>query len=395
MYFRLLITQQHLQDIPLVSKFSPFWVSMSSGAVKQSALLRSFLSFFFAWKKNFYLKECVVVCALFSFVSIFSVTMSEALILPFVIILLYLAHQTIIQKLSSLKAVFYISLILIILYNIRYSSLFIIGGTGLFGLIFWRKKYGPAFIISGAVGLLFVVLFKLLYIDYFNEDYIKDSLIIGLHPTSKLLPEFFQGLLTSFNPFVHIADPNGGKINYAIYGIGFLNIMMMVYVFMKDKLSETEVYYTVLGISGLICSYFVQYFYPVNPLDYRLLAPFAFGLWLVYFNKLFKIFGSKVYLIGVLSLCSGMLFTWLSKGNYLENRKKTADFLTNEKLDKVPLKFYVIEEKDLEKVQVAEMISTVNPDITLTSKPADTLQKTTLTKHKVLQKIKIDKNKYQ
>ncbi|MBW7674860.1 hypothetical protein [Chryseobacterium chendengshani] len=366
-----------------------FW---SSKAVGIFALL---FIVFFAWKKNFYLKESIIICSLFSFLSIFSFTMSEALILPFVMILLYVAHLTITEKLPKWKAVFYISLTLILLYNIRYSSLFIIGGTGLFGLIFRRKKYGSAFIFSGAIGLAFVVLFKIIYIDYFNEDYLKDSLIIGLYPTSKLLPELFQGLMTSFNPFIHIADPNGGKINYAIYGIGFLNMMMMVYVLIKNKLNDTEIYYTVLGISGIICSYFVQYFYPVNALDYRLLAPFILGLWLVYFNKLFEIFGTKVYLIGILSLCSGMLFTWLSRGNYLENRKNAADFLKNEKLDKASLKFYIIEEKDLEKVQIAEIISTVNSDISLTTKPSDTLQKTTLTVHKVLQKIKIDKNKYQ
>ncbi|MBW8523594.1 hypothetical protein K0U91_12520 [Chryseobacterium chendengshani] len=366
-----------------------FW---SSKAVGIFALL---FIVFFAWKKNFYLKESIIICSLFSFLSIFSFTMSEALILPFVMILLYVAHLTITEKLPKWKAVFYISLTLILLYNIRYSSLFIIGGTGLFGLIFRRKKYGSAFIFSGAIGLAFVVLFRIIYIDYFNEDYLKDSLIIGLYPTSKLLPELFQGLMTSFNPFIHIADPNGGKINYAIYGIGFLNMMMMVYVLIKNKLNDTEIYYTVLGISGIICSYFVQYFYPVNALDYRLLAPFILGLWLVYFNKLFKIFDTKVYLIGILSLCSGMLFTWLSRGNYLENRKNAADFLKNEKLDKASLKFYIIEEKDLEKVQIAEIISTVNSDISLTIKPSDTLQKTTLTVHKVLQKIKIDKNKYQ
>ncbi len=70
-----------------------------------------------------------------------------------------------------------------------------------------------------------------------------------------------------------------------------------------------------------------------------------------------------------------MLFTWLSKGNYLENRKKITEFLKSENLDKVPLKFYIIEDKDLEKVQLAEIISTVNPQVSFTSKPQDTLQR--------------------
>ena len=46
-------------------------------------------------------------------------------------------------------------------------------------------------------------------------------------------------------------------------------------------------------------------------------------------------------------------------------------------------------------IQIAELISTVNPDMTVTFKPKDTLQKTVLTEYKVLEKIKIDKNKFQ
>lgn len=366
-----------------------FWGSKALGIC---ALLFIVL---FANYKKFYAKESIITCSLFSFVSIFSFTMSEALCLPFVFLFLYISHLTITKQISQLKAIFYLSINLIVLYNIRYSSLFIIGATGLFGLLCWRKTFGKTFIISGIIGIIYVILFKLLYLDYFNENYIKDSLITDLHTTPELLLQFFQGITTTFNPFIHIANPNGGMINYAIYGIGSINVLIMAYLFAKNKLSDTEHFYITLGISGILCSYFIQYFYPINPMDFRLLAPFVFSLWMVYFNKLFKLLGAKTFIIGILSLCCGFFFTWLSRGNYLENRKNIIEYLKNEKLDKIPIKFYIIEEKDLEKVQVAEILSTVNPHITLTSKAADTLQTTTLTRYKVLQKIKIDKNKYQ
>ena len=218
---------------------------------------------------------------------------------------------------------------------------------------------------------------------------------MGLHPTSQLLVELFQGLCTTFNPFIHIANPGGGKINYIIYGIGFINILLIICLFVKKKLSDPEFFYVFVSVIGIICSYFIQYFYSVNPIDYRLMAPFSLPIWIVYFRKLFQIFNLKVYVIGALSLLSGAAFTWLSKGNYLENRKEITQFLQSEKLDKVPLQFFIIEEKDLEKIQVAELISTVNPQVSLTFKPEDTLKRTTLTRYKVLQKIKIDKNKYQ
>lgn len=349
----------------------------------------------FAWKKNFYLKETIVISALFSFVSIYSFTMSESLILPFVFLFLYTAHLIISGQLKKWKGLFYLSLSLVVLYNIRYSALFIIGGTGLFGLIRWKKNYAPVFIFSSAIGVLFIIAYKFLFLDYFNENYIQQALEMGLHPTSQLLVELFQGLTVTFNPFIHIASPGGGLINYAIYGLGFINILVILFLFTKNKLSESDQFFITIGISGTVCSYFVQYFYPVNPLDYRLLAPFSFPIWLVYFKMLFNIFDWKVYAIGALSLISGVLFTWLSKGNYLENRKSIQQFLTSENMSDIPIKFYLETTEDLEKIQVAELISTVNPQISLTFKPKDTLQKTTLTRYKVLQKIIIDKNKYQ
>jgi hypothetical protein len=218
---------------------------------------------------------------------------------------------------------------------------------------------------------------------------------MGIHPTSKLLKELIQGLTTSFNPFIHIADPRGSFINYGIYGIGALNIFLMIYLLVKNKLSETEYFFSIISISGIVCSYFVQYFYSVIPLDYRIIGPFIIPVWLIYFNRLFRIFNTKTYVITGLSLLSGLAFTWLSKGNYLENRKAASDFLKSEKLDKVPIQFFVLNEESLERIQVAELLSTVNPDITLTFKPEDTLRRTTLTRYKVLQKIKINRNKYQ
>lgn len=380
---------------PAAIKFFTFFGTDEFWSSKIIGIAAFLFIIFFTWKKKFFFKESIVACALFSFLSIFSYTMSEALILPFVILFLYVSSLIINGKLEKGKAVFYLSLSLVALYNIRYSSLFIIGGTGLYGLIFWKRNYAKTFIISGAIGFLFVVLYKFLFIDYFNENYIKDALITGLHPTSQLLKELFQGLCTTFNPFIHIANPGGGTINYAIYGIGFLNIILIIYLFVKYKLSDAEFFFVFVSISGIVCSYFVQYFYPVNAIDYRLMAPFSFPIWLIYFKKLFQILDVKTYAVGILSIMSGIVFTWLSKGNYLENRKEMTEFLQSENLDKVPLKFYLETTEDLEKIQVAELISTINPNINLTFKPKDTLQKATLTRYKVLQKIKIDKNKYQ
>lgn len=381
---------------PLSLKFISFFGTDLFWASKIVGILAYLFIVYFALKKRFFFKEATLVGGLFSFVSIFSFTMSEALILPFVFVFLYITNQIIREKIIGKKAFFLLSLSLITLYNIRYPALFIIGSTLLFGILNFRRQYGKIFIYSGLVGLIFVVLYKFLFIDYFNENYVSQFLEIGIHPTSKLLKELFQGLVTTFNPFIHIANPTGGIMNIGIYGIGVLNILMMIFLFVKYPLSETEKFMIFIGITGVVCSYFIQYFYSVDALDYRLLAPFSFPVWLVYFKKMYQTFGKFTYGITFLSFLTGFAFTWISKGNYLENRKEINRFLTEENLKSVPLKFYIpLDVKDLDNVQIAELISTVNSNLKFTSQPKDTLQKTTLTSYKVLKKIKINKNKYQ
>lgn len=366
-----------------------FWASKTIG------ILAYLFIIYFAWKKKFYLKETILIGGLFSFVSIFSYTMSESLILPFVFIFLFVARQIIIGELKGFKAFLYLSLSLLVLYNIRYPALFIIGGVFLFGILNYSKNYGKTFILAGLAGFAFVVLYKFFFIDYFNDKYVDQFLETGLHPTSKLLVELFQGLSTTFNPFIHIANPAGGNINYGIYGIGFLNILLICFLCIKNQLSETEKFLVFIGIIGIICSFFIQYFYSVNPIDYRLMAPFSFPIWLVYFKKMYQIFGKFTYGITVLSLTTGFIFTWLSKGNYLENRREITKFLKSEKLEKGRINFYMENEEQLDRMQIAELISTVNPNVKVTFVPKDTLQTNTLTKYKVLRKIKIDENKYQ
>ena len=380
---------------PVAIRFFTFFGTDEFWASKIVGIVSFLFIVFFAWKNNFYFRESVLACSIFSFVSIFSFTMSEGLMLPFVFLFLYVVHQILTLKISGLKAVFYLSLSLIALYNIRYSALFFIGGTGLFGLLSFRKSYFKTLIVSAVIGFAFIIGYKFLFIDRFNSNYVNEFLEIGLHSTSKLLIEFVQGMATSFNPFIHIADPNGGKINFAIYGIGAANLILMAYLFISKKLSDIDIFYLFTGGFGIVCSFFIQYFYSITPLDYRLLAPFTFPVWLVYFKKMSEAFGLKVYLVGFASLCSGFMFTWLSKGDYLENRKQITVFLEEENLDQKKILYYVKDIEDLDEGQIGELVSTVNADIDFTFRAEDTLKKTTLTQHKVLEKIKLRKNKFQ
>ena len=208
--------------------------------------------------------------------------------------------------------------------------------------------------------------------------------------------ELFKGLTTSFNPFIHIANPAGGIINFGIYGLGLITIAIIIFIFMKFRLSETEKFFVFVSVFCIFSSYFIQYFYSVDALDYRLLSPFLLPIWLVFFKKLYSFFGQKTYSIAFLSLMTGFVFTWLSKGDYLENRKNVKTYLQTENLTDKKIVIYTdIKENVPEQIQIAELISSVNPKIYISHNPKDTLQTNVLTAYKIGKKLKISKNKMQ
>ncbi|RZJ49069.1 MAG: hypothetical protein EOO19_06320, partial [Chryseobacterium sp.] len=80
---------------PLFIKFFTFFGADEFWSSKIVGVFSFLFIIFFAWRKNFFLKEVIVLCSLFSFLSIFAFTMSEALILPFVFLFIYCSTEII------------------------------------------------------------------------------------------------------------------------------------------------------------------------------------------------------------------------------------------------------------------------------------------------------------
>lgn len=380
---------------PLMIKFFSFFTDEFWGS-KILGILSYFFIVIFAWKKKFYWRESLLVGGLFSMVSLFSATLSEALFLPFIFVFFYISRKVLLEEYSRILGIFLLSLSLIILFNIRYSALFFMGGIFLFGILNYQKSFAKTYLISSIISFSFIIGYKIFFIDVFNQNYVKNFLEIGLKSTSTLLSEFLVAIGTSFNPFVHILNPNGGILTVIILGIGFFNIALILFIFIKNKLSATEKMIVFLSVFGIICSFFIQYFYQTDALDYRLLSPFTFGIWLVYFKKLDQIFGKLVFGITFMSLLTGFAFSWLSRGNYLENRSAMKHYLTQENLLHQKIYYYKdIKDENFSSVQLAELMSTINPKVYFTENEKDTLKKEVLTKFKIESKLKLKKNRFQ
>lgn len=380
---------------PLLIKFFGLFSDVFWGS-KMLGILSYLVWIFWSWKKKFYWQESLLLGGLFCMISLFSATLSEALFFPILFILYFVLRNILLEKYSRSWGIFLLSSLLILLFNVRYSGVFFMGGVFFYGLINFTKSYAKTYLISGLIAFGFVGGYKIFFIDHFNPSYVNHFLEIGLKPTQTLLLELAIALGTSCNPLIHILNPNGGGINILILGIGFLNLAFMLFVFIKNSLSATEKMMVFVSFFGILCSFFIQYFYQTDALDYRLLMPFTFGIWLIYFKKLFQIFGKWVFSIAFLSLFSGFVFAWLSRGNYLENRRLAENYLHQEQLLNTSYRFYVNEKNSRkDALQIAELLSTINPQITLTYKASDTLEKKVITPYQFEQKVKIKKNAFQ
>lgn len=365
-----------------------FWASKLLGLLGFCFILS------WAARHDFYKREVVMVGALFSYVSIFSYTISEALFIPVVFVLLYIGRNIIAGRYSQKQAILLLSIILIVLQNIRYSGLFFMVGCLLYGIQSRDKIKLKIFGIAAGIGFVFVLIYKYTFIDYFNVEYLKASLEFGLHPVSELLVQMAMGLTTTFNPFIHITNPAGGFINNIIYFIGLLNIFFIVFIFIKQGLSETEKFLIFTGVVGIICSFGIQFFYSVDPLDYRLLSPFVFPIWLVYFKKLFNVFDVRLWWFAGLCLLSGVGFIYLTKANYLENRKSISRYLRESGLMTKRILYYMDKENDPAQRKVVELISTVNPQVYISNNPSDTLNGSTLTLYRVSSKLELKQDRF-
>ena len=103
---------------PLIIKFFTFFGLDEFWGSKIVALLSYLFIIIFAYKKKFYFKETILVGAIFSFVSIFSYTMSEPFILPFVFLFLYLGSKIINGNINKYQAIILLSISLLAMYNI-------------------------------------------------------------------------------------------------------------------------------------------------------------------------------------------------------------------------------------------------------------------------------------
>lgn len=296
----------------------------------------------FSYVKKFYFRETVLLFAAKTFFFAFNLVISEGPFLFLLYFLFYLIHERFQEKISSTRFVFCASAILILLFMVRYSGIYIYLGTGIFWLwmLFRRRLFEfqkdilKVLVFSGT-GILAYLAFNYLMYGSFTGEHLRGA-PAQIYPVYVL--RNILAMVNVIDPFIGIKPASNSIISIAFQvGLMLIDLLLLRYFVKlvkrkKDNL-QMEFHYLLWIIAGIYTvTMFISGFYQqIEELNVRMLAAanfcIAFSFLIVYFKDLKKdkfIFRTAVFFLIFLTA-----YSLKSPENYLSNKKQIQEQMPN------------------------------------------------------------------
>lgn len=292
----------------------------------------------FSYVKKFYFRETVLLFAGKTLFFAFNLVLSEGPFIFLLYFLFYFFHERLEDKISSRSFVLYASTILILLFTIRYSGIYIYLGTGIFWLwmMLKQKVFGhnndflKVLVISGA-GIFAYLTFNYIVYGSFTGEHLRGA-PVQIYPVYVLRNIF--AMVNVIDPFVGIKPASNSFISIAFQmGLMLFDLMLLRYFIKLVKRKKTnlqiEFHYLLWTIAGIYTiTMFVSGFYQqIEELNIRMLAAanfcMAFSFLIIYFKDLKR--DSFIFRVGVFFLVFLTAYSLKSPENYLMNKKKIQE----------------------------------------------------------------------
>ncbi len=291
------------------------------------ALLALLIMVFSSIKYNFYPRETILVIGLKTFI-IFHYSWSETIFLPLFYLLIlsfYLFNKGVLNK---NKFAFIWVFLLIFLFFIKYSALFIFLGISFFLLLEIVRKTQFA-VENKYLFIKILIITALLYATYllYNHFIFNNFLGTRLPPkdfgdASRLIRIIIYNFFNAINPFY-------SSTSFQLFGKSFLNLLnfgsviiglpLLFYFFRSYKycIKYEKTFLNLIYITSLV--YFFGILYSnlttkIDGLDFRLLLPFIFIIHFIiikYFLKRFAQAENFLILLVIVSLTTNSITLYL------------------------------------------------------------------------------------
>ena len=318
----------------------------------------------FSYVKKFYFRETVLLFAGKTFFFAFNLVISEGLFLFLLYFLFYLFYERFQDKISSRHFVFYASAILILLFTVRYSGIYIYLGTGVFWLwmllrrrIFaFQKDILKVLVVSGA-GIIAYLSFNYFVYGSFTGEHLRGA-------PARIYPVYvvrnILAMVNIIDPFIGIKPASNSFVSIAFQvGLMLIDLLLLRYfvklVMRKKHDLQMEFHYLLWIIAAIYTlSMFVSGFYQqIEELNVRMLAAanfcMAFSFLIIYFKDLKT--DRFIFRVGVFFLIFLTAYSLKSPENYLSNKNQIQAQMPQYK-DK---KYFFDDEKEVKNITVYDI----------------------------------------
>ncbi len=291
----------------------------------------------FSYFKQFYFKETVLLFTGKTLFFALNLVSSEGSFIFLLYFLIYFFHEKFEEKIKSGTFVFFASLLMVLLFTVRYSGIYIYLGI-LFFWLFLVLKSKPLpikinlfkFLLISGIGITSYLSFNYFTFGSFTGEHLRGAPaqyapiyifrdILGM--TNVIDP--FIGLKPSSNSFGSLAF----QVGVMVFDFILLGYLIKLYRSKKD-LIKVEFHYLLWLIAGVytIGLFISGLFQQIEEMNVRMLAAANFCLFFSFLMIYFKGLQSDrlIFKIGCFFLGFLTLYSLKSPDNYLKNKQQIA-----------------------------------------------------------------------
>lgn len=306
-----------------------FWAS------KFAVSLLLVILMIFSYLKNFYFRETVLLCAGKIFFYIFTGIFSESLFIFLLYFLIYYIKNIFGNHKATLRNSLIAGLILILMFTVRYSGIYILAALWFFliGSIIKDKKQHylkPLFIsaIISSLGILSYLTVNYTFFGSFTGENLRGK------PMQILTVDIFRnifGAVNAFNPYIGIKPASNSVASFTFQIVLCTIDILLIRFYIKylrkaknDPDISFHIFLLTLSLTYIFALFFSGFLQQIEELNIRMLAPanlcLFFSFLLLYFKYEKK--PDKIFVIGCLFFVFLSFYMLKTPENFLANRNE-------------------------------------------------------------------------
>lgn len=291
--------------------------------------------FLFSWFKKFYFRETVLLFTGKTCLFVFSIAISEGLFVFFLYFLLYFLHHILIATKSSYINAVAASVVMLLMFTVRYSGIYVYLSLLIFAAIFFlkfqdssRRKQMFLFLMLSGLGIGGYLLLNFYHFGSLTGENLRGepAEILFIYIVRDLL-----GTANVINPFIGLKPASNSIASLAIqFFILLIDIFVFIYFlkFFKKAKSTGQYYFHILlwtiTVVYAVCLIISGWFQQIEEMNTRMMAAanvcLFFSFLIIYLQT--KSSDKLIFRTGCFFLIFSTLYSLKRPVNYFKNREE-------------------------------------------------------------------------